>query len=85
MEIGLVYSKADPGQAETCEFVQRYVRERGILARIVRSDQPVKSISVTIDGHRFTEMRRKPRTEGSPAFPGKDDIAHLIEKYSWRL
>lgn len=85
MEIGLVYSKADPEQSETCEFVRQYVRERGILARVVRSDQPVKSLSVTIDGHRFTEMRKKPRTEGSPAFPGKDDIALLIEKYLWRL
>ena len=85
MDIGLVYSKADPRQAETCEFVRRYVRERGILARVVRSDQPVKSISVTIDGHCFTEMRKKPRTEGSPAFPGKDDIALLIEEYFWRL
>ena len=85
MKIGLVYSKADPGQSETCEFVERYVRERGILARIVRRDQPVKSISVTIDGHCFTERRRKPRTEGSTAFPGKDDIAYLIEKQTWRL
>lgn len=85
MEIALVYSKSDPAQAETCEFVRRYVRERGILARIVRNDQPVKSIRVTIDGHTFTEMRKKPRTEGSPAFPGKDDLAHLIEEYSWRL
>lgn len=85
MEIELIYSKADPAQAETCDFVRRFVRERGILARIVRNDKPVKSVSVTIDGHTFTEMRKKPRAEGSPAFPGKDDIAHLIEEHFWRL
>ncbi len=85
MEIGLVYSTADPAQVQTCEFVRRYVRERGILARIVRSDQPVKSISVTIDGRNFTEQRKQPRTEGSPAFPDKNDIALLIEQYFWQL
>ena len=51
MEIGLIFSVKDPRQARARDFVKKFVRERGILAKIVETERQVKSPTVIIDGH----------------------------------
>lgn len=85
MEIGLIYSKDDPRQAEAREFVLKYVRERGILARIVESNQPVKSPTVIINGEALKEKRRSPRSPRPSMFPALADIARALDHHVWAV
>ena len=83
MEIGLIYSRKDPRQAQAREFVKKYIRERGILARIVESDQPVHSPTVVINGHALRDQRKAPRSKDAGMYPSFEDIARAIEKEIW--
>ena len=85
MEIGLIYSKSDPRQTEARNFLKRFVEERGIVARIVESEQPVTSPTVIINGQTLCEQRTKPRSAGARMFPSFDDIAHALERHIWSL
>jgi hypothetical protein len=85
MEIGLIYSKKDPRQAEAREFLKRFVEQRGIVARIIESEQPVTSPTVIINGQTLSEQRSKPRSAGARMFPSFDDIAHALERHLWSL
>lgn len=83
MEIGLVFSMKDPRQAKARDFVKKFVRERGILAKIVETERQVESPTVIIDGHTLTEKRRKPRAKRFVMYPSVDDIARVLEEHIW--
>ena len=85
MEIGLVYSSKDPTQKKTRDFVFNFIRERGILAHITESDQPVNSPKVIIDGEALFEKRKLRRKGQLSVFPDKESIAKLLEYHSWCL
>ena len=83
MEIGLIFSVKDPRQARARDFVKKFVRERGILAKIVETERQVKSPTVIIDGHTLTEKRKKPREKRFVMYPSVDDIARALEEHIW--
>lgn len=85
MEIGLIYSEKDPRQTATRDFLHRYVQERGILAEIIESEQPVESPTVIINGQALTDRRQSPREVASRMFPTLDDIAKALEQHVWSL
>ena len=87
MEIGLIYSSKDPKQAKTCDFVKRFVRERGILARIVESEQPVKAPTITLDGCTIVDSGKTVGAEknGHGRFLSTKEIAHALEECIWCL
>lgn len=85
MEIGLIYSKKDPRQSEARDFLRRFVEERGIVARIIESEQPVASPTLIINGQTLSEKRTLPRGVATRMFPGVDDIAHALEQHIWSL
>ncbi|MFQ5499431.1 MAG: hypothetical protein ACE5FH_07145 [Candidatus Zixiibacteriota bacterium] len=85
MEIGVIYSKSDPQQRETVSFVRKFVERRGILARIVEQEKPVKSISIVINGRQLRDMRSGARSGDSNTFPAATDIARLLEEECWHL
>ncbi|HOD67449.1 MAG TPA: hypothetical protein PK186_12330 [candidate division Zixibacteria bacterium] len=85
MEIGLIYSKDDPRQTETRDFVHSYLRDRGILAQIVEDHQPVASPTVVINGEAVRDRRAKPRDGHGRMFPALADIARAIEQHAWSL
>ena len=84
MEVGLVYSSKNPRHRKARDFVINYIRERGILARVVESDEPVESPTVIVNGHSLTDMRKKPRRKGA-MFPDLDAIARILEQHTWCL
>ncbi|MEW5993585.1 MAG: hypothetical protein AB1744_04225, partial [Candidatus Zixiibacteriota bacterium] len=63
MEIGLIYSGKDPRQTQARDFVRKYIRERGILARLVETEQPVKSLTVIVNGEALKDQRSQPRKQ----------------------
>lgn len=85
MEIGLIYSSKDPRQVQTREFVKKFVNERGVLAKIVESEQPVKSPTVIVNGRALKDQRRKPRSKNDPMYPSTTDIAHFLERHLWSV
>lgn len=85
MEIGLVYSRKDPRQAKAREFVRRFIKERGILARIVETEKAVKSPTVIINGHTLKDRRTLARSDRSKMYPAIEDIARALEKHIWSL
>lgn len=85
MEIGLIYSKDDPRQTETRDFVHSYLRERGILAQVVEENQPVESPTVVINGEAVKDRRMAPRSGANRMFPALADIARAIEQHAWSL
>ncbi len=85
MEIGLIYSKDDPRQTEARDFVHRFIRERGILAQVVESNQPVESPTVIINGHALKDQRGAPRSNRRSMFPALADIARALEQQLWSL
>ncbi|UCC44441.1 MAG: hypothetical protein JSU65_00480 [Candidatus Zixiibacteriota bacterium] len=85
MEIGLIYSRKDPLQTKARDFIRRYVRERGVLARIHESEQPVKSPTVIIDGHTLKDKRSKPRGKKPRMYPSLEDIHSVLEEHIWCL
>jgi len=85
MEIGLIYSKTDPRQAEARDFLKRFVEQRGIVAHIIESEQPVASPTLIINGQTLSEQRIRPRGAAAEMFPSADDIAHAVERHIWSL
>ena len=89
MEISLVYSSKDPRQARTRDFVKKFVEERGILARIVETEQPVKVPTIAIDGCSITtaqtRVSAKRGLKQAVAFPTPDEIARALERSIWCL
>ncbi|MFZ5980236.1 MAG: hypothetical protein ACOYVF_06345 [Candidatus Zixiibacteriota bacterium] len=83
MEISFIYSKDDPRQAKVRNFVRQFIRDRGVLARFIESDQPVDSPTLIINGDVLTESRSKPREKQPKMYPGIDDIADVLEKHIW--
>ena len=85
MEVGLVYSSQDPRQLRARDFVINYIRERGILAKITESDEPVESPTVILNGHSLTDLRKRPRKRGAAMFPDLEAIAKILEQHAWCL
>jgi hypothetical protein len=88
MEIGLIYSSKDPRQAKTREFLRRFVRERGILARFVETERPVKVPTVIIDGRTVTCSTSESNSNGKSVaapFPTISDLTRALEKSIWCL
>lgn len=85
MEVGLVYSSRDPRQQRARDFVINYIKERGILARIIESDEPVESPTVIVNGQTLTDLRQKPRRRGAAMFPDLESIARILEQHAWCL
>jgi hypothetical protein len=83
MEIGLIYSSKDPRQTQARDFVRKFVQERGILANIVESEQPVKSPTVIVNGQALKDLRQKPRSQHEPVYPSTSDIAQFLERHMW--
>ena len=85
MEIGLIYSSKDPRQAKTRDFVKKFVRERGILADIVESEQPVESPTVIVNGRALKDQRQKRRGTTEVMYPSTSDIARFLERQLWGI
>ena len=83
MEIGLIYSSKDPRQTQARDFVWKFVQERGILAHIIESEQPVKSPTVIVNGQALKDLRHKPRGKQEPMYPSTSDIAQFLERHLW--
>ena len=83
MEIGFIYSTKDPRQIEARDFLDEYIKKRGILASIVDRVKPVKSPTLIIDGDTITDLRSEPREDEASMFPANEDIAHAIERHLW--
>ncbi len=87
MEIGLIYSSNDPQQAQTREFVENFIREHGILARVVKTERPVRAPTITIDGCAVnaSDAPGEKQRNGFAAFPSREDITRALEKSIWCL
>jgi len=87
MEIGLIYSAKDPKQAQTADFVKRFVQEHGILARFVESEQPVKAPMITVDGCTIVGSGQAVGGDknGLGRFPSTKEIAKALERRIWCL
>jgi hypothetical protein len=62
-----------------------YLRERGVLARVVETESDVVSPRVIINGHEIKDMRQAPRGERAGMFPTIRDIAAAIDRHLWSL
>jgi hypothetical protein len=85
MEIALIYSNQDPKQTETRNFLRSFLHDRGILARVVESVQPVTSPTLIVNGHALRDLRHSPRGKNPRMFPDNEDIAAAIEQHLWSL
>lgn len=85
MDIGLIYSKADPRQTDARNFVHRFLAEHGVLAKVVEEDQPVKSPMLIINGFTLMDQRQQNRTGDSTMFPGLAEIKQALEQHLWCL
>ena len=85
MDIELVYFSKDPRQAKARAFLHEFVVGRGILAKIVESDRPVKSPTVTVNGRSLSDLRSNPRSDGARMYPGVNEIAQIVEQQAWGL
>ncbi len=85
MEIGLIYSKKDPRQAEARHFVEQFIEERGILASIIESEQPVLSPTIIINGCPLTDRRSAPRSQAGHMYPDLSDIGRALEEQFWGM
>ena len=85
MDVGLVYSSKDPRQLKARDFVINFIKERGILANVVESDEPVDAPIVVVNGQTLTDMRKKPRKNSIGMFPDFEAIARILEKHAWCL
>lgn len=85
MKVGLIYSGDDPRQLEARDFVYRYIEERGILARVIESEEPVASPTLIVNGQTLTDQRSEPRDGQARMYPDKDDMARALEQSAWEL
>jgi hypothetical protein len=85
MEIALIYSNKDPKQTETRNFLRSFIVERGILAEVIESIQPVTSPTFIVNGHTLKDLRQVPREKNARMFPDKDDIARALDQHLWAV
>ena len=85
MDIGFVYSRKDPKQAQARDFLVAYLKQRGILARVVETDSNVNSPRVIINGHEIKDLRTKPRGTTPKMYPAIKDIAAAVDRFLWTL
>ncbi len=87
MEIGLSYSSKDKRHTETKELVRKFVRDRGVLARIIESEQAVEVPTITINGCSVIEPVRSSGKTGRTGikFPTPDEIIRALERSIWCL
>lgn len=84
VEIGLIYSKADPRQSDAREFVYRFLADHGVLAEIVEEDQPVPSPTLIINGFTLADQRQSTRAvDTARMFPGVEEIRRELERQLW--
>lgn len=86
MEIGLTYSSKDPRQIQTRDFVRKFIKDRGILAHLVENEQPVKVLTISINGccisdNVYIAAAGKKKVQ----FPTIDNIARALERNIWSL
>jgi hypothetical protein len=85
VDIGFVYSRKDPQQTRVRDYLLRYLRERGVLAKVVETESDVKSPTVIINGRTFTDLRKTPRGEKPGMYPAIKDIAEALDRHLWAL
>ncbi|RKX26745.1 MAG: hypothetical protein DRP45_02735 [Candidatus Zixiibacteriota bacterium] len=85
MDIGFIYSRKDPRQAKARDFLKKYLKERGVLARVIETEREVTSPTIIINGHTLKDLRQKPREDSPAMFPSIDDIVHMVERQVWCL
>lgn len=85
MEVGFIYSSKDPKQLKTRNHIINFIKERGILARFIEKDQPVKSPKLIIDGHALYDQRESERKGQKRNFPDLKDLTKFIEHRIWSL
>ena len=88
MEIGFLYQKNDPQQVKARDYLRRYVRERGILAKIVETNKKVTTPTIIINGHSLKDRRRRARSFKSgqrSAYPTPDVIADALDAFIWSV
>ncbi len=83
MEIGLIFSSKDPRQAQARDFIAQFIRDRGVLARVVESEQPVSSPTLIVNGRTLRDQRRKSRSTGNDMYPSTADMARFLERHLW--
>jgi hypothetical protein len=83
MDIEVIFSKADPIQRSTRDFVVKFCQERGILARIYEYEDIVQSIMLVVDGVMLKEKRLRPRPDDTTPYPTHEVIARTLEQHAW--
>ena len=82
MEIGLIYSSKDPRQARARDFLYQYIEDHGILARVVETERPVQTPTITVDGCCINDSADNKKRFSFPSF---EDIAAALEERVWSL
>jgi hypothetical protein len=80
MEIGIIYSNQDPQHLQIHDFLVNYVKEHGVLARIVERIEEVEEPKITIDGlsvQKFIKETQKRVRLTS------EEIARSIDERMW--
>ena len=87
MDIGLIYSKNNPQHAMTRDFIKSFIKDRGVLARFIETDKPVKYPTITVNGCQVVEPSRISRknSDAGLRFPTTDEIGKVLEKSIWCL
>ena len=87
MDIGLVYSGADPNHLRTRDFVKEFVRDRGILANIIETERSVPVPEITIDGCRVSVARVETSAQGRNTLRllSIQELAQALERTIWSL
>jgi len=86
MEIGLTYSSKDPRQIQTRDFVRKFIKDRGILAHLVENEQPVKVLTISINGCCISDnVYIAAAGKRKVQFPTIDNIARALERNIWSL
>ncbi len=83
IDISIIYSSTDPRQELARRFVRRYVEERGVLARITESEQPVQSPILIINGHTLADQRMLPRDLKPSMYPTLADMERALDEHVW--
>ena len=85
MEIGFIYSKKDSRLAATRRFVRDYCRQRGILAQITETEQPVETTQIIINGVSLVEDSTSSPENKTTTILSRETIARALERCYWSL
>lgn len=84
MEIRLIYSTSDPQQLALREFLNGFLRERGVMADLHEADVPATSEpTIIINGEAVMERRLTPRTLVAPLQQRLEYLAGALERHCW--